>query len=372
MDCDFSHAPWDLPRLTAKGLGFAELAIGSRYVRGGCTVGWSWHRRLLSKSANLYTKLFLGFGTQDWTAGFRCYRAEALGKRRLRSRRGERLLLPDRDGLAHQEGWRTGARTPRALRRPRGRQEQDEQEHRARSPAHRPDAPLQALSRSDMQASSRRRWLLVLLIAALVIGGALLDGPQGHERTACLRAGGCAHVGVERRSTGPPRRSPSPIRRSSRVPFVVLVPFAEGGSAHRRVQLLRAGQARRSPTGRGMVSSSGSFGTSSTWRCSLWALRIVHGVHRQAQVRVKTGPPTRASPGCSSPFSPGRHLWAVLANQSHDYVVLLAVLGAGLWVGDARVSCAEAHVRWTRGGLQGDAAALPARAAYGRDASAQP
>ncbi|PIE22393.1 MAG: dolichyl-phosphate beta-D-mannosyltransferase [Planctomycetota bacterium] len=79
MDCDFSHAPWDLPRLTAKGLD-AELVIGSRYVRGGCTVGWTWHRRLLSKGANLYTKLFLGFGTHDWTAGFRCYRAEALGR----------------------------------------------------------------------------------------------------------------------------------------------------------------------------------------------------------------------------------------------------------------------------------------------------
>jgi dolichol-phosphate mannosyltransferase len=77
MDCDFSHAPWDLPRLTAAGLD-AELVIGSRYVRGGCTEGWSFHRRLLSKGANLYTKIFLGFGNQDWTAGFRCYRASAL------------------------------------------------------------------------------------------------------------------------------------------------------------------------------------------------------------------------------------------------------------------------------------------------------
>ena len=79
MDCDFSHAPWDLPRLAAASED-AELVIGSRYVRGGTTVGWSFGRRLLSRGANLYTKLWLGFGVKDYTAGFRCYHAELLRK----------------------------------------------------------------------------------------------------------------------------------------------------------------------------------------------------------------------------------------------------------------------------------------------------
>lgn len=77
IDCDFSHAPWDIARLAYAGLDH-ELVIGSRYVPGGGTEGWVFRRRLLSKGGNLYAKLFLGFDVDDYTAGFRCYDAELL------------------------------------------------------------------------------------------------------------------------------------------------------------------------------------------------------------------------------------------------------------------------------------------------------
>jgi len=77
MDCDFSHPPWDLPRMTAASED-ADLVIGSRYVTGGSTEGWVLRRRLLSRGANLYTRLFLGFSVNDWTAGFRCYSSDLL------------------------------------------------------------------------------------------------------------------------------------------------------------------------------------------------------------------------------------------------------------------------------------------------------
>jgi len=77
MDADFSHAPWDLPRLVVAS-DSAELVIGSRYVRGGCTVGWDFKRRLLSRGANLYTRMWLGSGIRDNTAGFRCFHTAAL------------------------------------------------------------------------------------------------------------------------------------------------------------------------------------------------------------------------------------------------------------------------------------------------------
>lgn len=77
MDADFSHAPWDLPRLVFAS-GDAELVIGSRYVKGGCTVGWDWKRRMLSRGANLYTRCVLGSGIRDNTAGFRVFHADAL------------------------------------------------------------------------------------------------------------------------------------------------------------------------------------------------------------------------------------------------------------------------------------------------------
>ncbi|MEZ5987737.1 MAG: polyprenol monophosphomannose synthase [Planctomycetota bacterium] len=82
MDCDFSHAPWDLCRLVA-GLEGHDLVIGSRYVPGGRTDGWGFRRRLLSRGANVYAGAFLGFGVHDWTGGFRCWRASLLEALRL-------------------------------------------------------------------------------------------------------------------------------------------------------------------------------------------------------------------------------------------------------------------------------------------------
>lgn len=77
MDCDFSHAPWDLPRLVYASQD-AELVIGSRYVKGGCTVGWDFRRRMLSRGANLYARMWLSSGIRDNTAGFRCFHTSAL------------------------------------------------------------------------------------------------------------------------------------------------------------------------------------------------------------------------------------------------------------------------------------------------------
>ena len=77
MDADFSHPPWDLPRLCAASHK-ADLVIGSRYVKGGSTIGWGFKRRLLSRNANRYARVVLGTGVRDMTAGFRCFVVEKL------------------------------------------------------------------------------------------------------------------------------------------------------------------------------------------------------------------------------------------------------------------------------------------------------
>jgi dolichol-phosphate mannosyltransferase len=79
MDADFSHAPWDLPRL-AFAARSAGLVIGSRYVQGGSTVGWNFRRRMLSRSANLYARTILGIPVRDLTAGFRAYDTAVLAR----------------------------------------------------------------------------------------------------------------------------------------------------------------------------------------------------------------------------------------------------------------------------------------------------
>lgn len=77
MDADFSHQPRYVPELLAR-TGDYDLVIGSRYVSGGGTSGWGPHRRLLSKVANIFARAALGLSVRDCTAGFRCYRADAL------------------------------------------------------------------------------------------------------------------------------------------------------------------------------------------------------------------------------------------------------------------------------------------------------
>lgn len=77
MDCDFSHQPKYLPAFLAKARD-ADLVLGSRYIPGGGTEGWSAHRRLLSRGGNTYARLILGLPYRDLTGGFKCFRREVL------------------------------------------------------------------------------------------------------------------------------------------------------------------------------------------------------------------------------------------------------------------------------------------------------
>jgi dolichol-phosphate mannosyltransferase len=77
MDCDFSHDTADVPRLVAA-MENADLAIGSRYVKGGGVRNWGRIRRAVSRGGCLYAQAILGFGVRDSTAGFRCFRREVL------------------------------------------------------------------------------------------------------------------------------------------------------------------------------------------------------------------------------------------------------------------------------------------------------
>ncbi|HEY4688625.1 MAG TPA: polyprenol monophosphomannose synthase [Anaerolineae bacterium] len=77
MDADFSHHPRFIPAMIELSRE-RDLVIGSRYVKGGGTLNCTWKRRALSQGANLFARLMLGLRATDCTAGFRCYRREAL------------------------------------------------------------------------------------------------------------------------------------------------------------------------------------------------------------------------------------------------------------------------------------------------------
>jgi dolichol-phosphate mannosyltransferase len=78
MDCDFSHAPQDVPRLIAAA-GAADLVLGSRYVEGGGVEGdWGAGRRIVSRGGSLYASLILGVRVRDLTGGFKCFHRRVL------------------------------------------------------------------------------------------------------------------------------------------------------------------------------------------------------------------------------------------------------------------------------------------------------
>jgi dolichol-phosphate mannosyltransferase len=78
MDCDFSHDPRDVPRLIATVEDGADLALGSRYVPGGCVRNWGAVRRFISAGGSLYARVLLGVPIRDLTGGFKCFRRVVL------------------------------------------------------------------------------------------------------------------------------------------------------------------------------------------------------------------------------------------------------------------------------------------------------
>ncbi len=94
LDADWSHDPRYLPSLLAKveepperersdGPGHAappaaDMAIGSRYVRGGGVREWGIGRRLLSRGGSTFARLVLRLTPHDLTGAFRAWRRETL------------------------------------------------------------------------------------------------------------------------------------------------------------------------------------------------------------------------------------------------------------------------------------------------------
>ena len=78
MDADFSHNPEDLIRLRKACVEGADVAIGSRYVKGVNVVNWPMGRVLMSYFASMYVRWVTRITIQDATAGFKCYRRVVL------------------------------------------------------------------------------------------------------------------------------------------------------------------------------------------------------------------------------------------------------------------------------------------------------
>jgi len=78
MDADFSHPIDAVPAMLRLADDY-DVVVGSRYVPGGrLDPRWSALRRFVSWAGNVYARLITGLRVHDTTAGFKCFRREAL------------------------------------------------------------------------------------------------------------------------------------------------------------------------------------------------------------------------------------------------------------------------------------------------------
>ncbi len=78
MDADLQHPPEALLRMCEAAVKGKDVVIASRYIEGGGSSGWSFSRRLASRSANLLSKIFIRAPVADATSGFRILSAKAI------------------------------------------------------------------------------------------------------------------------------------------------------------------------------------------------------------------------------------------------------------------------------------------------------
>lgn len=79
MDADFSHQPKYIADLY-EAIQTHDVAIGSRYVKGGGVEGWTLLRKIISRGGSLYARFVLGVKICDLTGGFNMWRLSALEK----------------------------------------------------------------------------------------------------------------------------------------------------------------------------------------------------------------------------------------------------------------------------------------------------
>jgi dolichol-phosphate mannosyltransferase len=93
MDADFSHDPVVIGEFLAAAQD-ADVVLGSRYLNGVRVVNWPLNRLILSRTANVYTRIITRLPVYDATGGYKCFRRRAL--------EGIRLDRVRSDGYAFQ------------------------------------------------------------------------------------------------------------------------------------------------------------------------------------------------------------------------------------------------------------------------------
>ncbi len=94
MDADLSHDVAAVPRLVKAVRDGADLAVGSRYVKGGGTIGWPLRRQWMSLAATAVGRLVFGLREHDPMSGFFAVRRAVFDRLKSQLRpQGYKLLM---------------------------------------------------------------------------------------------------------------------------------------------------------------------------------------------------------------------------------------------------------------------------------------
>ena len=110
LDGDSSHDPADIPRLIAaltppEEMPF-DIAIGSRKVPGGNTIGWPVKRHVISWLVCWFTRVILRVPVRDASSGFRALRIRRIDAIELENLTSGYAFFEDFLWRAHQSGAR--------------------------------------------------------------------------------------------------------------------------------------------------------------------------------------------------------------------------------------------------------------------------
>jgi dolichol-phosphate mannosyltransferase len=78
MDADLQHPPEVLSDMVKRASEGIDVVVASRYIPGGGASDWSFSRRMVSRGANLLTKIFLRVPVKDATSGYRLISQRAI------------------------------------------------------------------------------------------------------------------------------------------------------------------------------------------------------------------------------------------------------------------------------------------------------
>ena len=112
MDADLNHQPEEIPNLLKCFIETnTDIAIGSRYIKGGRVYGMPSWKLLLSRWMNIIINVFSGIKVADKTSGFRIYK-NAAAKHITENIRAKNFeFYPEAILISHKAGF-TFAETP--------------------------------------------------------------------------------------------------------------------------------------------------------------------------------------------------------------------------------------------------------------------